>query len=163
MKKTTKLKKQLNKIAAYLKKQKVKFNLLEHRIVYTAHDAAQTTKKKINEIAKVVLVKADKKMVLVVLPAGKYVDFSAVKKSLKAKKVAMATEEDIKKYLKTKVGLLHPFGNLYEIPTLMDKGFAKAKKMVASAGSYVESVEVAVKDFEKLVQPIKGLFSKAKK
>lgn len=157
------VKKGLNKIAKYLDEAKVKYNLLQHKLVYTAHDAAQTTKHKINEIAKVVLVKTDKGFALVVVPAGKYVDFAAVKTALKVKKISMAAEKDISKYLKTKIGLLHPFGNLYKIPTLVDKGFSKAKKMVAAAGSYTESVEIALTDFEKLAQPIKGLFSKAKK
>jgi prolyl-tRNA editing enzyme YbaK/EbsC (Cys-tRNA(Pro) deacylase) len=163
MKTTTKLKKKLNKLAQYLDKNRVKFKLLTHKIVYTAHDSAQTLKKKVNEIAKVVLVKADKSLALVIVPAGKYVDFKAIQKALKVKKIAIATEKDIAKYLKVKVGLLHPFGNLYKIPTLIDRGFAKAKKFVAAAGSYTESVEIALKDFEKLAQPIKGIFSKAKK
>lgn len=163
MKTSTKLKKKLNKLAQYLEKNRVKFTLLTHKIVYTAHDAAQTTKRKLNEIAKVVLVRADKGWALVIVPAGKYVDFQAIQKALKVKKVVMATEKDIQKYLKTKVGLLHPFGHLYKIPTLVDRGFARAKKFVAAAGSYTESVEMALKDFEKLVKPIKGLFSKAKK
>jgi prolyl-tRNA editing enzyme YbaK/EbsC (Cys-tRNA(Pro) deacylase) len=46
---------------------------------------------------------------------------------------------------------------------MMDKSIAKAKKIIASAGSYTHSVEIAVKDFEKLVQPIKGAFAKAKR
>jgi Ala-tRNA(Pro) deacylase len=152
-----------NAVTRLLGEAKVKFNLIEHKVVYTAHDAAQTTKKKLGEIAKVVLVKADKDFVLIVLPAGKYVDFSGIKKALKAKKVAMATEKDITKYLKTKVGLLHPFGQVYKLQTLLDKGMAKAKKIIASAGSYTHSVEISPKDFEKLVKPIKGVFAKAKK
>ena len=152
-----------NSLTRLLSQAKVKFNVLEHKLVYTAHDAAQTTKKKLSEIAKVVLVKADKSFVLIVLPAGKYVDFSGIKKALKAKKVSMATEKDITKYLKTKVGLLHPFGQVYKLQTLLDKSMAKAKKIIASAGSYTHSLEISPKDFEKLVKPIKGAFSKAKK
>jgi prolyl-tRNA editing enzyme YbaK/EbsC (Cys-tRNA(Pro) deacylase) len=75
----------------------------------------------------------------------------------------MASENDIKKYLKTKIGLLHPFGAQYNMQTLLDKGLAKSKKMIASAGSYTHSVELALKDFERLVSPLKGVFSKAKK
>jgi len=142
---------------------KTKYKTIEHKVVYTAHDTAQTTKKKLGEIAKVVLLKADKDLVLIVLPAGKYVDLKGVKKALKAKKVSMAKEKDITKYLKTKIGLLHPFGNLYKIRTLLDKGISKSKKIIASAGSYTESVELAIKDFEKLVAPIKGSFSKSKR
>lgn len=163
LKAVKKIKKNLNKIAKYLDEAKVKYKILEHKVVYTAHDIAQTTKKKINDIAKVVLVKTDKGVALVVVPAGKYIDMAAVKTALKAKKISMAAEKDIAKYFKSKIGLLHPFGNLHKIPTLIDKGFAKAKKMVAAAGSYTESVEIALKDFEKLVQPIKGVFAKSKK
>jgi len=162
-KKNPAIKKLSNQVTKLLDQAKVKYKVIEHKVVYTAHDAAQTTKKKLSEIAKVVLVKADKDLVLIVLPAGKYVDFSGIKKALKAKKVSMATEKDITKYLKTKVGLLHPFGSQYNIKTLLDKGMAKAKKIIASAGSYTHSVELSSKDFEKLVQPIKGAFSKAKK
>lgn len=158
-----KISKETNKVLEALQKAKVKFNKIEHKVVYTAYDAAQTTKKKLGEIAKVVLVKADNKLALIVIPAGKYTDLAKVKKALKAKKISLASEKDITKYLKTKVGLLHPFGNLYKIPTLLDKSLAKAKKIVAAAGSYTHSVEMAIKAFEKLVQPVKGIFSKNKR
>jgi len=161
-----------NQITKLLDQAKVKYNILEHKVVYTAHDVSATTKKKLSEIAKVVLVKADKSWVLVVVPAGKYIDLKAIQKVLASakggstsggKKVSIASEKDITKYLKTKIGLLHPFGHVYNIPTLIDKNLIKAKKIIASAGSYTHSVEVAIKDFEKLVKPTKGLFSKAKK
>lgn len=167
-KKTTKktekqVKKLETKVTKLLDQAKIKYKTLEHKVVFTAHDVGATTKKKLGEIAKVVLVKADKDFVLIVLPAGKYVDFNGIKKALKAKKVSMASEKDITKYLKTKVGLLHPFGSEYNLQTLLDKSLARAKKMVASAGTYTDSVEIAVKDFEKLVRPVKGVFSKSKK
>lgn len=152
-----------NSVTKLLTAAKIKFKLIEHKLVYTAHDAAQTTKKKLSEIAKVVLVKADKDFVLIVLPAGKYVDFNGIKKALCAKKVSMATEKDILQRLKTKVGLLHPFGMEYNLTTLLDKSLAKAKKIIASAGSYTHSIEISLKDFEKLVKPIKGVFARAKK
>lgn len=158
--KTKKIKQLSNQITALLDQAKVKYKVLEHKVVYTAHDVSATTKKKLSEIAKVVLVKADKNLVLIVLPAGKYVDFKGIKKALKAKKVSMANEKDITKYLKTKVGLLHPFGQLYKIQTLMDKNMTKAKKMLASAGSFTHSVELAIKDFERIAKPIKGVFTK---
>ncbi len=172
-------KKLQNHITKLLDAAKVKYNVLEHKVVYTAHDTAQTTKKKLGEIAKVVLVKVDGtsreddplaargssslSWVLIVLPAGKYLDLAGIKKALKAKKVSIASEKDILKHLKTKVGLLHPFGSQYKIQTLLDKGMAKSKKMIASAGSFTHSVELGLKDFEKLVSPIKGVFSKAKR
>jgi prolyl-tRNA editing enzyme YbaK/EbsC (Cys-tRNA(Pro) deacylase) len=131
--------------------------------VYTAHDLAQTTKRKLSDIAKVVLVRADKDFVLIVLPAGKYLDLKGIKTALKAKKVSLATEKEIKAKLKTKIGLLHPFGSQYNVKTLLDKGMSKSKKLISSAGSYTDSFELSMKDFEKLVLPIKGAFSKKNK
>ncbi|PIR96606.1 MAG: hypothetical protein COT92_00230 [Candidatus Doudnabacteria bacterium CG10_big_fil_rev_8_21_14_0_10_42_18] len=183
-----------NQVTKLLDEAKVKYSVIEHKLIYTAHDAAKTTKKKLGEIAKVVLVKVEgpspviakererlkqsskrlprslkgslamtKYFTLTVLPAGKYVDLKGIKKALKAKKVSLAKEKDIAKYLKTKVGLLHPFGQLFKIPTLLDKGFSKSKKMIASAGSFTHSAELAMKDFERLAQPTKGVFSRNKK
>lgn len=174
LKKTkTKIKVFSNNITKLLDQAKVKYNLIEHKVVFTAHDVGATTKKKLSEIAKVVLVKAEgpplsrgapsASWALIVVPAGKYIDLAGIKKALKAKKVSIASEKDILKHLKTKVGLLHPFGNAYDIKTLLDKGMAKSKKIIASAGSFTHSVEMGLKDFEKLVQPLKGVFSRAKR
>jgi prolyl-tRNA editing enzyme YbaK/EbsC (Cys-tRNA(Pro) deacylase) len=168
MKKTSKAKnpkitKLSNDLTKFLDKTKVKYNLLKHKVVYTAHDLAQTTKRKLSDIAKVVLVRADKDFVLIVLPAGKYLDLKGIKTALKAKKVSLATEKEIKAKLKTKIGLLHPFGSQYNVKTLLDKGMSKSKKLISSAGSYTDSFELSMKDFEKLVLPIKGAFSKKNK
>ncbi|HYV33533.1 MAG TPA: YbaK/EbsC family protein [Candidatus Limnocylindria bacterium] len=152
-----------NQVTKLLDAAKIKYKILEHKVVYTAHDTAQTTKKKLGEIAKVVLVKADKNLALIVLPAGKYLDLKGIKKALKAKKISIASEKDIHNHFKTKIGLLHPFGIQYDIKTLLDKGITKSKKMIASAGTYTHSVELSIKDFEKLVKPIKGVFSKTKR
>ncbi len=158
------------KLEKFLSGNKIKFTLHEHKKVFTAHDEAQTLASsrlgrsgqhiKTKEIAKVVLVKFDKSYALVIVPAQKYVEFKKVKKALKAKKVSMAKESDITKILKTKVGLIHPFGNLYALPVLLDNSVAKQKKIHASAGSYTESIELKVSDFIKSVLPVKGSFSK---
>lgn len=158
-----KIKKLETKVTKLLDQAKIKYQTMEHKVVFTAHDVGATTKKKLSEIAKVVLVRADKDFVLIVLPAGKYLDLTGIKKALKAKKISIASEKDIIKYLKTKVGLLHPFGTEYNLKTLLDKTMSRSKKMIASAGTFTDSVEIAVKDFEKLIKPLKGSFSKAKK
>ena len=148
------------KLAKFLKENKIKFDLHEHKKVFTAHDEAQTQHIKTKEIAKVVLIKSDKNFALVIIPAQKYVDFKKVKKILKAKKISMAKESDITKILKTKVGLIHPFGNLFKLPTLLDNALAKQKTLMASAGSYTETIEIKVSDFLKHILPVKGSFSK---
>ena len=159
-----------SKLQKFLDDNKIKYELHEHKKVYTAFNEAETQHVKPKEIAKVVLVKADENYALVVVPAQKYVDFSKVKKALsakggfatggKVKKVSMAKESDITKILKSKIGLIHPFGNLYKLPVLADNAILKEKKMTASAGSYTESLEIKTNDFIKHVLPTKGSFAK---
>ena len=148
------------KLRKFLDENKIKYKISEHKKVYTAFNEAETQHMKAKEIAKVVLVKTDKDYALVVVPATKYIDFAKTKKSLEAKKVSMAKESDITKILKSKIGLIHPFGNLYKLAVLLDNSLAKQKTLKSSAGSYTESLEVKTSDFMKLVQPIKGSFSK---
>jgi prolyl-tRNA editing enzyme YbaK/EbsC (Cys-tRNA(Pro) deacylase) len=75
-------------------------------------------------------------------------------------KLSLAKEKDITGKLKSKVGLLSPFSTLYELPLFMDKKLMLQPKLIMSAGSYTESLEIKLKDFLKIEQPITGSFSK---
>ncbi len=148
-----------------LKQSKIKYQIVEHRKVYTAFDAAQTQDIKESEVAKAVLLKgnlpagkAGKNLYLAVLPASNNCDFKALSKII-GDKVSMAKEKDITSKLKTKVGLLPPFGSLYKIPVYLDKKLIRNKKINLPAGSYTESIVLAIKDYQKLENPILGNFS----
>ena len=148
------------KLKKFLDNGKIKYKVVKHKKVYTALNEAETQHLNEKTVAKTVLVKTDKDYAIVVVPAAKYVDFNKVKKALKTKKVSVAKESDMAKVLKTKIGLVHPFGNLYKLPVLVDNSLLKQKTFIASAGSYTESIEIKPKDFEKLVKPAKSTFSK---
>jgi Ala-tRNA(Pro) deacylase len=141
-----------------LKANKIKYEILEHRKVFTAFDAAATQDLKVAEVAKAVLLKGKKNLYLAVLPAGNNVDFKALAK-LTEDKVSMAKETDIKTKLKTKIGLIPPFGSLFKLPVFIDKKLLKNKKINLPAGSYTESIEMSVKDYLKLESPMQGNFA----
>lgn len=73
--------------------------------------------------------------------------------------VKMANEKDIAKKLKTKVGLLSAFSQIYGLPLLFDKKLEKNKKLILAAGSYTESLEVSTKDFMRINPGIAGNFT----
>ena len=147
--------KQLEKL---LKQNKIKYELVEHRKVFTAFDSAETQDVKLTEVAKAVLLKGKKDLYLAVLPAGNNCDFKALSK-LTSDKVSMAKEKDINQKLKTKIGLIPPFGSLFKLPVFIDKKLLKNKKINLPAGSYTESVVLSVKDYLKLENPIQGNFA----
>ena len=75
------IKKLETKVTKLLDQAKIKYKTLEHRVVFTAHDVGATTKKKLSEIAKVVLVKADKDFCADSFTAGENMwTFPALKK-----------------------------------------------------------------------------------
>ncbi|MCK5061023.1 YbaK/EbsC family protein [Candidatus Parcubacteria bacterium] len=156
------------KLVKYLDKAGISHEILEHRTVYTAMDTAATMKKKINEIAKALYVKADKDYYVVILPADYNLDFSKLSKCLSAradkpyKVIKIPGEKIMLKALKIKKGAVSAFGNMHKLPVAMDKGLTKVKKAVFSSGSFNHSVEMAVKDFIKLEEVIVGSFGKKK-
>lgn len=141
-----------------LKDNKVKYQVIEHRKVFTAYDSAETQHMKMSEVAKAVLLKGSD-LYLAVLPAGNNCDFKALAKLSSDKKLTIAKEKDITTKLKTKVGLVAPFGSLYKIPVFFDKKLTKNKKLNLPAGSYTESLVLSVKDYIKLENPVLGNFS----
>lgn len=151
------------KLDAFLKKAKVKFDVVSHKTVFTVYDLAQTLKEQFESIAKTLLVKVDKDYVLVVMPANQRLDFAKLKKALQAKEIRLAKEKEMKDKFKVAPGSMTPFGPLYKVSVVVDKSLTKTKQALFSAGSFTESVRMKVADFVKLVDPkIAQIASKVK-
>jgi len=157
------------KLIKYLEKAGVKHEILEHRTVYTAFDAASTMKKKLNEIAKSLLIKADKNYYVVVLPADNNLDFKKLEQSISkqtgkaVKSVKIPGEKIMETAFKIKAGTMSAFGGLHKLPVIMESKLAKTKTAVFSSGSFNHSVEMAVKDFMKMEEAIISAFGIKKK
>ena len=152
------------KVIAYLEKAGVPHKVLQHKTVYTAYDAAQTMGKKINEIAKSLLVKADKDYYVVLVPADQNVDFDKLGKyvtKLKGKEVKIVKipgEKIMSDLLRLKNETMSAFGSLHKLPVLADKNLAKLKKVIFSSGSLNHSVEMNIRDYLNLEKAGLGSF-----
>lgn len=146
-----------------LAKHKVRFRVLPHKTVYTAYDLATTLGEDLKKVAKTLLVRADRRYVLVVLPASARLDLKALAKLLKAKAVSISPETAIKR-LKVVPGTTPPFGSLLGVTVALENTLAKASDIIVRAGSLTESIGMKVKDFVKMESPTLGAFQeKAKK
>ena len=156
------------KLVKYLEKSGIHHEVLEHRTVYTAFDAAATMKKKMNEIAKALYVKADKDYYVVVLPADQNLDFKKLAKCISQsttrpiKVVKIPGEKIMLNALKMKKGALTAFGKLHKLPVVVEKNLSKAKKVAFSSGSFNHSIEMAAKDFVRLEEATLGSFGEKK-
>ena len=141
----------------HLEKRKVKYRVLPHKTVFTAYDLATTLGEDLKKVAKTLLVRADRRYVLVVLPAHYRLDLEKLAKMLKAKAVSIAPEAAIKK-LKLVPGTTPPFGSLVGLEVALEKGLEQAGDIIVRAGSLTESLGMQVKDFVKMESPILGRF-----
>jgi len=149
------------KVTTYLEKKAVKYEPIVHKKVYTAYDAAQTLKKDLNDIAKSLVIKADKAYILVIVPASMRIDLGKLKKSIGAKKVSIPKENVMVKVFKVKPGTVTAFGGLHKVETVVDKSFLKTKEAIFAAGSFTDSVRMKVKDFIEMEEAKLESFAKA--
>ncbi len=134
------------KVINFLEKHNIKHDVLEHKTVYTAYDAAQTMGEKISNITKTLALKVDKKYALVVIPADRRLDLEKLKKSLGVKKLSIVKEISIEKIFKIKTGKLLPFGTFHKVPVYVDNVLLKSKAIIVSSGTHTESLRLKAKD-----------------
>jgi len=153
------------KIINFLEKNKVKYEAIQHRIVYTAFDKAATLKVPERIVGKTLVMKMDKKIGLALIPANKVLDKEKFKKMAKAKNVDFIKEAWMKKNLKgLKVGAIPPFGNLWRLLTFIDKSLLNQPKIIINGGDYNFSIKITPASLKKLIPDLViGNFSKARK
>ncbi|MDD4607040.1 MAG: YbaK/EbsC family protein [Patescibacteria group bacterium] len=147
-----------DKLIKILNEHKIKYEIKEHKTVFTAYDLAQTLKIKPKEITKTLVIKADKNYILVVLGGDQKLDFTKLKKIIGAKKVSIATEKDMVKQFKIKPGAITPFGILYKTPVYLEKKLIQNPKLLLQSGNFNQSLRLTTKDFVKLIEPVSGSF-----
>ena len=150
----------LKKLKDYLEKNRVRYELGYHERVYTSQEIAATMHVPGKELAKVVMVKADGKMVMLVLPASYQVDTKKLKKVLQCKKLGIAKEKEFEElFPDCEIGAMPPFGNLYNIEVWVDQVLPEDEFIVFQAGSHVETLKIKYEDYVRLVNPKMGDFS----
>lgn len=150
----------LKKLKDYLEKNQVRYEVGYHERVYTSQEIAAAMHVPGKEMAKVVIVKADGKMIMLVLPASYRVDTKKLKKVLECKKLGISKEKDFKElFPDCEVGAMPPFGNLYNLEVWVDQVLTEDEFIVFRAGSHVETLKIKYNDYARLVNPEVGDFS----
>lgn len=141
-------------IFEFLDEARVPYKVLEHRPVFSAQRLAQIEHEPGRFVAKPVIVKADGRFLMCVLPADAKIDLETLKGQLHARSAELADEEDIARlFPDCEVGAEPPFGNLFNLDTVMDKDLEKDDHIVFRAGSHTKAVRLDMADYRKLVHP----------
>ena len=136
-----------------LKENKANYEILRHPEAVTAQRIAQAEHIKGRHHAKVVIVKAGDQFLMMVVPANHQVDLEKAEKAI-GKPVSLAREEEFRAlFADCAIGAMPPFGNLYSLPTFVDKALAGQEYIVFEAGTHTDAIKVNYSDYEKIVKP----------
>lgn len=149
-------------VTTYLCEQGAPYTLQHHRTTYTAHDTAATEHIADQQVAKVVVVVADDRPVMLVLPASLKVNLAHLGPLIGAQTVRLAHERELVRiFPDCEIGAMPPFGNLYGLPVYVDQALTANETIVCQAGTHTETIRLAYADFARLVQPVVVAFGRA--
>lgn len=150
----------VSRIVDFLKKNSLEFETFEHEPVRTSEEAAQVRSGyTISQGAKALIVRIkrtniEKKFVMLVVPGDCRFDPNKVKTLFGAKDIRFATEEEVFKITDGIIpGGVPPFGNLFDLQTVVDPSLFTNKKMIFNAGDRRFSIGMKTDDYQTLTQP----------
>jgi Ala-tRNA(Pro) deacylase len=142
------------RLKMYLEEVGVPYTHGTHRLAYTAQETAAAQHVAGRHVAKTVVLRADGRFIMVVLPAVMRLDLKALLAELPFRKIEMAGEDEFASlFPDSEVGAMPPFGNLYGLPVYVDLSLSADEEIVFNAGNHVETVRMKYSDFVELVRP----------
>jgi Ala-tRNA(Pro) deacylase len=142
------------KLQDFLDSHDAHYVAISHSPAYTAQEIAAKAHIPGHELAKTVILKIDGKIAMAVLPADYLIDLDQLKKSLNVQKVEFANEEEFKYvFPDCEIGAMPPFGNLYDVQTLVSESLTDDENIVFNAGNHKELIRIPFKEYEQLVHP----------
>src|SRR5881275_125340 len=136
-----------------LKENKVSYEVLHHPEAVTAQRIAQAEHVKGRHHAKVVMVKSGDRHLMMVLPADHQIDLEKVQNAI-GNPVSLDQEQEFKSlFPDCAIGAMPPFGNLYGVPTYVDKSLAEQDYIVFEAGTHTDAIKLSYLDYEKIAKP----------
>lgn len=147
-------------ISEYLDTQQVWYQHFTHTLAYTAQGIAHAQHTSGKHLAKVVMVMAENKLIMTVVPGNHRVDLARLGELLKVSSVRLADEHEFRDYFPDcDLGAMPPLGNLYRLDVWVDSELKTQPHILFNAGNHSETILMSYADFERLVQPRVGTFS----
>jgi Ala-tRNA(Pro) deacylase len=143
-----------NLVTKLLDLKKVPYEHRVHPTALTAEQVAEAEHVPGSIVAKTVVVKADNKFVMAVLPASAKVDLPALRETLRANELRLAKEAEFYGlFPDSELGAMPPFGNLYGLPVYADESLARDRAILFSAGTHRDAIRMSYRDFTRLAEP----------
>ena len=142
------------KIRALLDEKKIAYEVFEHEPVYTNPAMAEVLEVSESETVKSLVLKTKEgRLIVLVLPGNKKVDWKQAAAAAKTKKVSFAKPEEVSQAVGCEVGCVPPFGHLASLPVYMDPALTQKNLVYFNPGVHNKSFKVKAWDLKKLCNP----------
>jgi Ala-tRNA(Pro) deacylase len=132
----------------------IRYVIMSHSPAYTAQEVAAATHIPGRELAKVVMVKLDGKMVMTVLPASHRVNLERLATSTGAWHAELATEDDFSEMFSgCEIGAMPPFGRLWDLPTYASDALLEDDEIAFNACNHTEVMFLPLRDWFHVAEP----------
>jgi len=143
-----------NRILQHLDHMKIPYERINHRRDYTARQTASDCSMKPACFAKVVVVEADGRKLLSVLPADHALDLGRFERLLGCDRISLLPESSLMTYFPDcELGALPALGNLYGLPVYVSPELTRQEKIAFNAGTHEQAIRMNYKDFDRMVRP----------
>ena len=141
-------------IIELMKKQSIAYEIFEHEPVYTNPAMAEALKVSEAETVKsLVLSTKEGRMIVLVLPGNKKVNWKQAAAGAGTKKVSFAKPEAVSEAVGCEVGCVPPFGHLTDLGIYMDADLTKKNFVYFNPGVHDKSFKIKAWDLKKLCNP----------
>ena len=141
------------RLKSILKHDHVDFLALSHVPTYSAQYAASVMHVPGKEVAKTVVLRAGKNILLAVLPASYQIDLEKLS-AVVGSRVRLVDENECNRlFPDCEPGVFPPFGELYGLPVYLDTALAEDPEIILSAGTRSDAVRMCNADFVRMVKP----------
>lgn len=150
----------LDLILTHLRKNRILFSHCIHPPAFTAREVAAAEGIPAHEISKVVVYFGDNDYGILVLPADAKVDFDEVSRLMGLSYVRLATEAElVDMFPDCELGAMPPFGDMFDMPVLVDESIETEGYIAFSAGTHRDLIHMKFADFRHLVNPLIARFA----
>ena len=141
-------------IKEFLESHNVEYQVHNHRRAFSAQKLAAEEHVPGMNLAKPVIVQADNQYYMCVLPACYKIDLELLRRQPGADDVELVREKEFSKlFPECEEGAEPPFGNMFNMSTLMDQSLLPDKFIVFRAGKHTQTLQIDMQDYQKLAQP----------
>lgn len=141
-------------IREYLNSQNVKYECVPHILAFTAQDVAHVMHVPGRTFAKPVVLTADGRLLMAVIPATYRLDLDELRSRLGVDSLELVPEGALAKFCpECELGALPPLGQLYGMDVWVDKSLEASEEIVFNAGCHTEAIRMKYADFARITMP----------